>query len=204
ISTQYNIIEELYIKGQIGIDFDYFKALDVTPTGSLTNVRGSMSESKRSFYETNLSLIMGYKNTFGPISVNVFGGGNQMRQQTESSNFTSGNFNVPFNYFIRNGLSPNFSQGFGDHAINSLFLSADIGLYQYLFLTLNGRQDWFSTLSMDNNNLFYPSAGLSFVFSDALTSKPSWLSLGKIRASWAQVGGGAPDPYALMLSYAAQ
>ena len=90
-----------------------------------------------------------------------------------------------------------------EYAINSLFASADIGLNNYLYLSLSGRKDWFSTLPKDNNNLFYPSAGLSFVFSDAWNSKPSWLSYGKIRTSWAQVGGGAPDPYSLNLAYTA-
>lgn len=203
-SAQYNISDHLYIRGQIGIDADQFKAVDLTPTGSLTNTAGLMTESKQLFSETNLSGILGYKKQLDRFSLDIFGGGNQMRQHGESSGFSSGNFNVPFNYFIRNGLSPNFSQGISENAINSLFASANVGFNQYLFLTLNGRQDWFSTLSMESNTLFYPSAGLSFVFSDVLNTVPSWLSTGKIRASWAQVGGGAPNPYSLMLAYSAQ
>jgi hypothetical protein len=42
------------------------------------------------------------------------------------------------------------------------------------------------------------------VFSDAWDTKPAWLTLGKVRASLAQVGGGAPDPYGLNLTYTAQ
>src|SRR5690606_38262971 len=68
ITTQYNILEELYIKGQSGIDFDYFKALNVTPTGSVTNTSGSMTESKRSFSEANLSLKMGFQKEVGAFS----------------------------------------------------------------------------------------------------------------------------------------
>jgi hypothetical protein len=69
-----------------------------------------------------------------------------------------------------------------------------------LYLTLTGRNDWFSTLPLTNNNLFYPSAALSFVFSD-LIKMPSWVSFGKLRASSAQVSGDT-GPYQLDLSYA--
>src|SRR5690606_37808927 len=62
----------------------------------------------------------------------------------------------------------------------------------------------FSTLSETSNSLFYPSVGLSLVVSDLLNTKPSWLNYGKIRGSWAQVGGGAPAPYGLDLVYSVQ
>src|SRR5690606_16962615 len=89
-------------------------------------------------------------------------------------------------------------------AINSLFASADFGFNNYLYLSLTGRQDWFSTLPVESNSLFYPSVGLSFLFSDAWEDKPIWMDHGKIRASWAQVGGGAPGAYGLNLNYNAQ
>ena len=204
LSTQYNITKHFYIKGQIGIDSDNFNALDLTPTGSLTNLPGAMSESQQTSSEVNLSGMLGYTNVFKRFSVDAFVGGNNMDQRANGSNFSSGNFNVPFNYFIRNGLSPNFSQSLSRNVINSLFFSTNIGFNSYLYLTVNGRQDWFSTLSPESNTLFYPSAGLSFVFTDFLKSVPSWLSTGKLRGSWAQVGGGAPNPYSLMLAYGAQ
>lgn len=204
-NTRYNVTDYLYVSGQIGVDTYNFNALSLTPTGSLTSIPGSMSESDQTFTETNLSAMVGFNKTIDDrFSVDLFVGGNQMHQQSKSAGFSSGNFNVPFNYFIRNGLNPNFSQNFGEMAINSLYGSANIGFNNYLYLTVTGRQDWFSTLSPKSNSLFYPSAGLSFVFSDALKSLPSWLSSGKVRASWAQVGGGAPNPYALRLGYTAE
>src|SRR5690606_39235235 len=106
-------------------------------------------------------------------------------------------------YFISNGASQTFSRNFGEFAINSLFASADIGYNDYLYFTFTGRQDWFSTLSPESNSLFYPSVGLSFLLSDAWPTKPSWLNFAKVRTSWAQVGGGAPDPYGLNLRYTA-
>jgi hypothetical protein len=69
---------------------------------------------------------------------------------------------------------------------------------------INKCQDWFSTLSNiavddEDNAILYPSVSANFIFSDAF-EMPSWLTFGKIRGSWAQVGGDT-DPYNLALTY---
>ena len=38
----------------------------------------------------------------------------------------------------------------------------------YLFLTVNGRNDWSSTLPKANRSFFYPAVSAAFVFTDAL------------------------------------
>lgn len=55
------------------------------------------------------------------------------------------------------------------------------------FLTVTGRNDWSSTLPVDNRSYFYPSVSASFVFTELLP-KNDVLSFGKLRASWARVG----------------
>lgn len=64
------------------------------------------------------------------------------------------------------------------------------------FITLTGRNDWTSTLPVNNNSYFYPSVSGSFVFTELLP-KSNVLSFGKIRGSWAQVGKDA-NPYATL------
>ncbi|MEX2369764.1 MAG: SusC/RagA family TonB-linked outer membrane protein [Bacteroidales bacterium] len=200
LHTRYNISDYLYLSGRIGIDYTNYKDKSVTPTGIKYQPEGSMSESFNTRYETNIEGILGLENDFGNYSLNILAGGNQMSRKLEGTNVSSGRLNVPFTYFIRNGLNPNFSQPFREEAINSLFGSAEIGYNQYLYLTATGRQEWFSTLAKDSNTLFYPSVALGFVFSDALRT-PDWLTNGQIRASWAEVGGGAPSAYALNQTY---
>ena len=141
------------------------------------------------------------------MSVNIIAGGNKMYKNNRSSSWSSGDLNIPFVYFLSNGKSPSFGRSFSEQAINSLFASADLGFKNYLFLTLTGRQDWFSTLTdpkSDNKNyLFYPSAGLSYIITETWQKRPSWISFAKVRVSWAQVGGGAPDPYGTSQTYSA-
>ncbi|WP_439581419.1 SusC/RagA family TonB-linked outer membrane protein [Dyadobacter bucti] len=202
-STRYNFTDYLYARGRLGIDQFSINGKDITPTGMAYNTQGEMSTRRITTYETNAEFIVGLNKEFGKISVNAIAGGNKMYNNSNGVTASSGRFNVPFNYFITNGSSQAYTETFREFGINSLFASADVGFNNLLYLTVTGRQDWFSTLSKDNNTLFYPSVGLSYVFSDAFKSRPSWLDYGKLRTSWAKVGGGAPDPYGLTLAYAA-
>jgi TonB-linked SusC/RagA family outer membrane protein len=204
-STRYNITDWLYVRGRLGIDYYNIDGYNINPTGALWNPKGDYETTENKAYETNAEVLAGFDKTFGKISVTALAGGNKMYNQNKSGGLESGQLIVPFKYFIGNGNNQVFTTPvFKEAAINSLFASVDIGYNNYLYLSLTGRKDWFSTLSINNNSKFYPSAGLSFVFSDAWSAKPAWLSLGKLRASFAQVGGGAPDPYGLSLSYTAQ
>jgi TonB-linked SusC/RagA family outer membrane protein len=65
-----------------------------------------------------------------------------------------------------------------------------------LYLTLTGRNDWSSTLPVESQSFFYPSASLSFMFTDLNMFKgiKDILNEGKFRASVAQVGRDA-SPY---------
>lgn len=44
---------------------------------------------------------------------------------------------------------------------------ADLGFRNYLYLNVGARNDWSSTLPKDHNSFFYPTVGLSFIFTDA-------------------------------------
>lgn len=203
-TARYNITDWLYARGRVGIDYFDIKGYNIEPTGLAFNNRGSMTTDQLLSNETNAEALLGFTKNVGKFSLNALAGGNQMKNTTDGVTLSSGFFNVPFQYFISNGSSQAFTQNYSQFAINSLFASADVGYKDLLFLTLTGREDWFSTLDIANNHLFYPSAGLSFLFSNAWVSKPTWLNYGKLRASWAEVGGGAPSPYGLDLTYTAQ
>ncbi|MBD1396641.1 SusC/RagA family TonB-linked outer membrane protein [Pontibacter sp. JH31] len=71
-----------------------------------------------------------------------------------------------------------------------------------LYLTLTGRNDWTSTLPVQNNSFFYPSAAMSFVFTELepFQGIREVLSFGKLRGSIAQVGKDA-RPYSLRPFY---
>lgn len=70
----------------------------------------------------------------------------------------------------------------------------------WAFFTLTGRNDWSSTLPEDRRSVFYPSASLAVLFTEALSRSSSALDFGKVRLSLARVGADAP-PYRLRSSY---
>jgi TonB-linked SusC/RagA family outer membrane protein len=75
------------------------------------------------------------------------------------------------------------------------YLDANIGFKDYLFLGVTGRNDWLSNLPANNNSFFYPSMNLGLIFTEAAQMDSEILSYGKLRASFANVGNGAPSPY---------
>ena len=72
----------------------------------------------------------------------------------------------------------------------SIFGAATFGFKEWIFLDVTGRNDWNSTLPIDQCSFFYPSTSLSFIFSDAFDISKDILSFGKLRTSWAKVGNG--------------
>lgn len=199
---RYDITDWLYIQGQAGMDWYTRRETDMGPQGTGHNRGGSITEGENRVREINLEYMLGFNKTFGNISINAFGGGNRMRNFNERIAANGAGFNVPFFQAINNAVTRSYSYGIGETGINSLFGSAEIGYNNYLFLTGTVRKDWFSVLNPENNSILYPSAGLSFVFTDAFSiPSTSALSFGKFRASWAQVGNVTIGAYSTNLTY---
>jgi len=111
------------------------------------------------------------------------------------------NFYIRDLYTIENGQTKSPSQGFSETKINSLYGTLNLSFKDYLYLNGTARNDWFSTLNPKSNSYLYPSVGLSFLFTQAFKNiMPSWLTYGKLRASYAEVGGGT-GPYQGIIYY---
>ncbi|HEU4748112.1 MAG TPA: SusC/RagA family TonB-linked outer membrane protein [Gemmatimonadaceae bacterium] len=75
-----------------------------------------------------------------------------------------------------------------------LFGRLTLDYKRYLYVTLDGRNDWTSTIPQERNSFFYPGVSTSFVFSDAFPAIGRFMT-GKLRAAYAEVGKDA-RPYA--------
>jgi outer membrane receptor protein involved in Fe transport len=197
---RYNFTEWLYAQGRIGMDWYTRRETDLTPQGTGYQRGGSIGIGENRVKEINAEWTLGFDKTFGSISVNAFVGGNWMRSSNERLSLSGNGFNVPFFNAINNSVSRSWGDGFGEYGINSLFGSAEIGYNGFLYLTATARNDWFSVLNPEFNSILYPSVGASFVFSEAF-DLPDAISYGKLRASWAQVGGATVGAYGTNLTY---
>jgi TonB-linked SusC/RagA family outer membrane protein len=83
--------------------------------------------------------------------------------------------------------------------IVGVYADVSLGYKDFLFLNLTGRNDQSSTLPVANNSFFYPSVSAGFVFTEAL-KLPTFINYGKIRASFAEVGGDTA-PYQIFQVY---
>lgn len=198
---RYDLTDFLYVQGRAGMDWSTRRFTGLTPQGTGYQRGGSMGEQETRIREVNLEYMLGFDKTFGKINVNAFFGGNRMRSSWEQISANGNNFNVPFFAAINNTKDRNFGYGFSESGINSIFSSAEIAYNEFLFLTGTWRRDWFSVLNPANNSIDYPSVGASFVFSDAL-EMPDWLSFGKLRAAYGQVGNAnSVGAYQTVLTY---
>ncbi len=81
-----------------------------------------------------------------------------------------------------------------------LFGEISLGYKDWAYLGITGRNDWSSTLPVNNRSYFYPSFSGSIIFTDALQMHSPILDYGKIRGNWAKVGRDAL-PYSLADAY---
>lgn len=200
---RYDFTDYLYISGRVGMDWFTRRDQQITPQGTGHQRGGSMNEGEDRVREINLESILGFNKTFGRVNVNAFVGANRMRRNNERINANGSGFNVPFFHAINNTVTRTFDYSYSALGINSVFGSAEVGYGGYLYLTGTLRNDWFSNLNEAINDIAYPSLSASFVFSDAFESAmPAWLSSGKVRAAWAQVGNAASvSPYQTVNTY---
>lgn len=103
------------------------------------------------------------------------------------------NFVVPGFYNLSNTTDISTSQYITERRLIGVYGDLKLNYKDILYLDVTGRNDWSSTLPMDNRSFFYPSVSLGFVFSDAV-NLPDFITFGKLRASYAQVGKDA-GPY---------
>lgn len=161
-----------------------------------------MQRGEENHFEHNIQMLLLGNNQLTPkLRVDYSLGGNVMYQKYEL--FQGGVQNMlnkdVWVYNTGGKLVSGGDNGF-NRAMYSVFASAQLAYSEYLSLDLTARNDWSSTLPKGQNSFFYPSASISFMFSDFMKSidkpLPSWVTFAKIRTSLAQVGKD-PSPYNL-------
>ncbi|WP_192085261.1 SusC/RagA family TonB-linked outer membrane protein [Algoriphagus sp. Y33] len=200
VSLKYDITDWLYVQGRLGLDFQSRVDHSSEPYGTAYKPLGDYYVTERTIREDNADLFIGFNKTFGDFDFDVFVGGNRMRRTSESLRGGGNDLVIPFFSSVRNVRAPSITYDFSEYGINSYFGAANIGYKNVLFFNATARQDQFSTLAGANSKLFYPSFSLSGVLSDMFTF-PEVITFAKVRGSWGQAGGGAPNPYALNLTY---
>ena len=106
---------------------------------------------------------------------------------------TNGGLNTPRFYSLSNSVNPIEAPTERESSIgtNGYYVSASFGYDNTLYLDATYRVDQSSTLPSSENTYGYPSISTSFVFSNLLDKE--WLTFGKLRLNYAEVGNGGPS-----------
>jgi len=206
VSLRYQLLDWLYVQGRVGQDYFTRPYNYDRPTGTrsigaaASGFNGYYYQDAATFRELNMDFLIGANKTFGDFGVDVTLGGNQMQQTNDDIGASVTNFYVRDLYTIGNGQTKNPFYNYSKKEVNSIYGSAEFSFKNYLYLNLTARNDWFSTLNPKSNNYLYPSASMSYIFTQSFGNVPAWLNYGKLRASYAEVGGDT-DPYSNNLYY---
>ncbi|MCK8490718.1 SusC/RagA family TonB-linked outer membrane protein [Spirosoma sp. RP8] len=175
----------------------------IETSGAQTGQKATYQTGQTLDREDNYEFLTTYDNRFGDFDLSANVGGN-IRDNTFTTVTlsTNGGLFVPDLFTIGNSLQA-FTQTNNRYrkTVRSVYGRASLGWRSLVYLEVTGRNDWSSALPANNNSYFYPSVGGSFVFSELTRESLPFLSFGKLRGSWAQVGSDL-NPYQLSLNYA--
>ncbi|TFF37512.1 SusC/RagA family TonB-linked outer membrane protein [Mucilaginibacter psychrotolerans] len=208
-SLRYQFFDWLYLQGRVNMEYSASFYEQNSPTGTLANAaapagyyNGSYNSNDNTYRALNADFLLGGGHKWGDFSFDATVGGNTFPSSSSGYSVTATNFYVRDFYTLGNGVTTTSSYSVSKSTVNSLYGTAEFGYKSYLFVNVTGRNDWFSVLSPDHNHYFYPSVSGSFVFSEMFKTLPSWLSFGKIRATYANVGSAnGIGPYSNSLTY---
>jgi len=165
------------------------------------NGQGFVHEYRINYRQVNSNLLLTFDHTWADKFQTTLRLGNDVLDRTLNRTSAEGDELDVYNLFnLSNAKVVSISQYKENYRIVGAYGDLTLGYNNYLYLTLTGRNDWTSTLSPDNRSFFYPSANLSYIFSQHLKKMPSWINYGKLRASIAGIGKDAA-PYSTSTVY---
>ncbi|GGZ79201.1 SusC/RagA family TonB-linked outer membrane protein [Algibacter mikhailovii] len=183
--------------GRVGADMLDDRRLIENSKGTVGRLQGDFVSDEIRRFEVTSDFIANYnKNLSEDLNLNVVVGSQYNQRIFQRQTITGVNLLIPELFSPSNAAQVIAERDYAESRVIGLYGSAELDYKNFLTLTVTGRNDWSSTLPKDNNNYFYPSVGAAFVFTDAFNLESNWLSFGKLRASWAQVGNDTA-PYQL-------
>lgn len=185
-----------FVRATYGMDFSigeykvYTHPYYGNPTSSSYG-KGSLNFSKPTYRDQTIDVLAGYNNEWGKFTFSAQVGYHQKENATKILSVYGSNFQVIDFYSISN-CDPATIQTrtkTTTRRIQAISAQAELGYNNMAFLTLRARNDWSSTLPVDNNHYFYPAVEASFVATELpFMKEQDVVSYFKLRGAIAQVG----------------
>ena len=204
---KYNLLDNLSFTTRVGGDVTsntinaHSAIVNYTPGSpnailGASTIPGAVREQSIDRRQWNVDIFGNYDTDLSSrISLGVLAGYNAWETYASSDAITARNLVLDGYYNIGNTPDPvTAATDQTRRRTYGFFSKFDFGFDNWLYLSLSGRNDHFSTIPQGNNSGFYPAASVSAVLSDKLFSSNSVVSFLKVRAGYAEVASDA-DPY---------
>lgn len=192
-----DITDWWWISYRMGVDeYTMDAANRIAPGGAIQEIwqDGFMSDNQRKYNYLSTNLMTNFNKQFGDFNLNLMFGTSTDNTKVYNNFKKAYKFAVPgfFSYENADAANKAFKSTSSLKRLVSVFGEFRADWKNTIFLTVTGRNDWSSTLPVENRSYFYPSYSGAIVFTQFLQDRgildDSVLSFGKIRASWAEVG----------------
>lgn len=163
-----------------------------------TSIDDLGSVTKRLFKQQQLNHDLIYSMNFdlaSDLTLDALVGANYNERRFSDLRVKATDLSIPGFYDITN--SPSTAVTDPDDQLRrygGIYAQANFGFNEYLFLSVSARNDWSSTLPLENNSYFYSGANLSWVFTDMFNITSTAINYGKLRLGYGTTGNDA-DPY---------
>lgn len=191
VNLNYKITDWLNILGRVSLDNYAELQEERQAVGSVTT--SSYTRFNRNYNETNFDLLANLdKDLSTDFNLKALLGFNLRKNRSQSIRAaTNGGLIVPHVYALSNSLNTPNAPTEQDIRTETqgVFAGGTLTWRDMITLDATVRRDKSSTLPEDNNTYYYPSVSLGWTFSKLLPSA-TWLSYGKLRGNYAEVGAG--------------
>jgi TonB-linked SusC/RagA family outer membrane protein len=201
--AEFAFTKELKLTYRVGLDLYRENQEYIVNKGGPQLPNGMYRTTSATNILWNHDLILGYDHNFGnDVTFKMIVGGNIrqdkfMQDGMESTNqivfgfINHANFTAHSN---ANSFTQQKLQFQTNRYIEGIYGSAIVGYKDYLYLNLQARNDWASTVEKANRSITYPSASLSFVPTTAFNLESQNLNSIKLRVGYG-TSAGFPEPY---------
>ena len=198
-SLNINPTEWLLLVGKVGFDFYSNQNYILRhPESNLAYSYGGMlDDAVANNRSLNIEYYANFKKEFGDLNVDVKAGSTVYDYSYKSVAGFGQGFLDP-NFASLNNIPPDKQRTrsvLQQRRVVGVFGVVNLNYKRFLNVQLTARNDWSSTLPLDNNSFAYPGANFALILSEIPYFKNfSWLSLAKIRGAYGMARKD-PPPY---------
>ncbi len=192
LKLEYKATDWLTVRGTYGFDrYTDSRKLGVD-VGSADDANGNMTDREQSNEDVNAQLLLLInKDINEKLNIGATLGYDQFTNKNLIRRTDGFGLTIPGFFHVSNTASQTSQEIVDRKKLRAFLGNVTLAYDNTLFVNASFRNDWSSTLPVDNNDFQSYSVGGSFIFSE-LMGESSWFNYGKLRGSWGRTGNDAP------------